>query len=71
MFKNRFRAPGLLEFITGAATAWLVVVALLLVGWVMNIVALAGSNIDTVDAMLILRAVGVPLFPLGGVMGYL
>jgi hypothetical protein len=71
MFKNRFRAPSLMEFIAGATTAWLVVVALLAAGWVMNIVALAGSNIDTIDAMLILRAVGVPLFPLGGVMGYL
>lgn len=39
------------------------------IGWVMNIVAVAQS--DVVSGMVILRVVGIFMAPLGAVLGYL
>lgn len=39
------------------------------VGWIMNIVAVAQS--DVVSGMVILRVVGIFMAPLGAVLGYL
>jgi len=39
-----------------------------MLGWVLNIVELAHSS--HVTGMVILRAVGIFFFPLGGVLGY-
>ena len=39
------------------------------VGWVWNIVKLAGM--DAVTGMFALRIVGIPVAPLGAVLGYL
>jgi len=39
-----------------------------ILGWVLNIVELAHSS--HVTGMVILRAVGIFFFPLGGVLGY-
>lgn len=39
------------------------------VGWVMNIVDIAHA--DFVSGMVILRVVGIFMFPLGAVLGYL
>lgn len=40
-------------------------------GWIANIVKLVGMNFDHITGMLIVRAVGIFLAPLGAVMGYL
>jgi hypothetical protein len=52
--------------------AWMVFVVILMVGWVINIIKLltmvsAGAEITT---LFIVRLVGVPLAPLGAVMGW-
>lgn len=39
------------------------------IGWIMNIVAVAQS--DVVSGMVILRVVGIFMAPLGAVLGYL
>lgn len=41
------------------------------VGWVWNIVKIAGSDFAQITGMLILRIVGVFLAPLGAVLGYI
>lgn len=46
-------------------------IAIIVVGWVMNIISLVGLGLDqalTVEGVL--RIVGIPLAPLGAVMGY-
>lgn len=40
-------------------------------GWIANIVKLVGMSMDPITGMLIVRAVGIVLAPLGAVMGYL
>lgn len=41
------------------------------VGWVWNIVKLAGSTFDPLTGLVVLRAIGVIVPPVGVVMGYL
>lgn len=41
----------------------------LLVGWIMNIVAVAGSSFDPITGVVVLRVVGIFVPPLGGIMG--
>lgn len=53
------------------AGIWILIIVAALGGWVANIVKLAGMNFGDVTGMLIIRAIGVPLGPLGAVMGYL
>ena len=50
---------------------WMLVVLVLMVGWVMNIVTLVQHVNDPVTTMTVLRAVGILVAPLGGVLGYL
>jgi hypothetical protein len=40
------------------------------VGWILNIVAIAGSSFDVLSGMLILRVIGIFVAPLGAVLGY-
>jgi len=44
-----------------------------ILGWVLNIVAIAHSNFDfsNITGMIVLRIIGVFLAPLGSVLGYL
>lgn len=54
--------------------AWLLYLAIIIAlvyGWVMNIVAIAGSNFSDLTGILILRIVGIFVAPLGTVMGYI
>lgn len=44
--------------------------ATLFVGWIMNIMTIAGSSFDVLSGMLILRIVGIFVAPLGAVLGY-
>ena len=41
------------------------------VGWVLNIVKLAGSTFDPITGILVLRAIGVFVAPLGAVLGFI
>jgi hypothetical protein len=40
------------------------------IGWVMNIVAIAGSNFNDINGLLVLRIVGIFFGPLGAVLGW-
>ena len=40
-------------------------------GWIANIVKLIGSNFDPLTGMVIARAIGVFIAPLGAVLGFL
>lgn len=52
----------------------LLIVLLVLVGgggWIANIVKLVGSNFDPLTGMVIARAIGIFVAPLGAVLGFL
>ena len=40
-------------------------------GWIWNIVKLVNSGFDVINGMLIARAIGIFVAPLGSVLGYL
>lgn len=40
------------------------------VGWVLNIIALAGMSFDPITGLAVLRVIGVFIPPLGAVLGY-
>lgn len=40
-------------------------------GWIANIVKLVGSNFDLLTGMVVARAIGIFVFPLGAVLGFL
>lgn len=40
-------------------------------GWVWNIVKLVGMNLDPITGMLVVRAIGIFVFPVGMIVGYL
>lgn len=62
------------NYCTGYGAVGLLYVILVIacvVGWVMNIIKLVGSDFTTLDGMEVLRIVGIFIGPLGGVLGYL
>jgi O-antigen ligase len=48
---------------------WLGILCAILYGYVANIIAIAGSNFDTITPLLVLRFIGVIFFPLGWILG--
>lgn len=40
-------------------------------GWIANIVKLVGSNFEPLTGMVVARAIGIFVAPLGAVLGYL
>jgi hypothetical protein len=49
-----------------------IVVAILgFVGWVMNIMTIAGSSFNDLTGLLILRVVGIFIAPMGAVLGWI
>lgn len=54
-----------------AAIVYLAFIFAMLYGWVMNIVIIAGTEFAVITGMLVLRVVGIFVFPLGSVLGYL
>lgn len=42
-----------------------------LIGWILNIVTIAGSSFDVITAMLVLRIAGIFVAPLGAVLGFI
>ena len=58
----------------GFTIAELLVVVLLVAGaggWIANIVKLVAMNMDNITGMLLVRAVGIFVVPLGVVMGFI
>lgn len=54
------------------STAFFIVWTCLLIGWVINLFKLIGMrHTDTITTDLILRIIGIPLVPIGGIMGWL
>lgn len=49
---------------------WLLIAAAGFVGWVLNIVDLAHMDFAHITGMLVIRAIGIVVAPLGAVMGY-
>lgn len=54
-------------FGTIALVIWIVGI----IGWILNIVAIADSSFDAITGILVLRAIGVLVAPLGAVLGYI
>jgi hypothetical protein len=57
----------------GKAIAGLFVIVFALAalwGWIMNIVAIAGSDFTNITGLLVLRVVGIFIGPLGAVLGW-
>ncbi len=50
---------------------WISLLILAIGGWVANIVKLIGMDFGAITGLLIVRAVGIFIAPLGAVMGYL
>jgi len=40
------------------------------IGWVWNIVKIAGNDFGVITGMLVLRVIGIFIAPLGAVLGY-
>ena len=51
-----------------ASLLWLAILIAGAIGWIMNIVHLANS--DALSGFVILRVVGIFMFPLGAVLGF-
>jgi hypothetical protein len=58
------------RFIAWFGIAYVAVIVLGVIGWVMNITTIVSHINDPVTGMTVLRAVGIFLFPLGAVLGY-
>jgi hypothetical protein len=41
------------------------------VGWIRNIIAITQSDFNHIDGELVVRVIGVPMVPVGSVMGWL
>lgn len=59
------------NFAIGFGLAWLAVLAVGLVGWVLNIAKIVGMLSGDINAMLVARIVGVFAAPLGAVLGFI
>lgn len=53
------------------AFALLALVLAAFVGWVMNIVKIAGADFGDITGVLVLRVVGVFMAPVGAVLGFI
>lgn len=58
---------------TTSYSAWLVIILLAAstIGWIANVVQLAGSSFDPLTGIVVLRVIGVFVPMLGAVLGYL
>lgn len=52
--------------------SWVIVLGgtMLWVGWVLNIIQVFKMSYDIITFETIIRLAGVPLFPIGGLLGY-
>lgn len=49
---------------------WLGLICAGIVGWVMNIIAIVHAVSGPLTTLLVVRLIGVLVFPLGAIMGY-
>lgn len=49
----------------------IVILAVSLTGWVMNITKIVETCCQVIDGLLVMRIIGIFIAPLGAVMGYL
>lgn len=68
MASYRFKTERQLS--TGVIVTVLILTLLAFIGWVMNIVELFGMSFSTVTGELVVRIIGVFLFPIGGIAGW-
>lgn len=59
-----------LKAVTGLYATVIILWILGIIGWVMNIVDIISMMSGELTAMLIIRLVGVFVFPLGAILGY-
>jgi hypothetical protein len=52
-------------------TAYLSIAVVVILGWVLNIIALVGCDFDPFGKEEILRIIGVPIAILGSIFGYI
>lgn len=50
---------------------WLTVILVIVGGWITNIVKIFGSDFDPLTGEVIVRVIGVFLFPVGAIMGFI
>lgn len=55
---------------TSVAVAYLILVVLCAIGWIMNVVSIIHTIDMPISGLFILRCVGVVLFPLGVILGW-
>ena len=55
----------------GGAIFVVAIIALAGYGWVVNIIKLIGMDFAAITGMMVVRAIGIFMAPLGVVMGYL
>ena len=41
------------------------------IGWVHNIIAVAHSDFSSIDGMTVVRVIGIPVAPVGAVLGWI
>jgi len=49
---------------------WVAILGVLAVGWGLNIYDIIVTCCEPIDGLLVMRFIGVFIFPLGGVLGY-
>lgn len=54
-----------------ASILYLTLIGVVVYGWVMNIVTLAGSSFDPLTGIVVLRVIGVFIPLLGSVLGFI
>ncbi len=54
-----------------ASLVYLGIVGTLMVGWVFNVMSIWHTIDNPVTAKFILRCIGIFIFPIGGILGYL
>jgi hypothetical protein len=62
--QSGFTLPELMIFV------YFLVVICAIIGWIANIVRLAGCNFDVIGAEIVLRIVGIFLAPMGAILGF-
>ena len=55
----------------GGAIFVVAIIALAGYGWVVNSIKMVGMDFSTITGMMVVRAIGIFMAPLGAVMGYL
>ena len=57
--------------VEGAVVGWFLLLLVGAGGWIANVVKLIGMDFGTITGMLVVRAIGIVVPPLGAVMGFI